>query len=153
MARRVPSVIEFERESPAPLIEAIVRSSDGRGWVNISPGDLGVLLETVPRPGPFTALFGGQVKPFAVGTIMVGDPSVLGILHPFGRLGRTGLADRGVILPAGFVQRQDHARRGLLIHCPSSTPAEELARCTLELMDALNGVEFASTWTAELYLR
>ena len=74
----------------------------------------------------------------------------MGVLHGRGRLHRDGIAK--LHLPEGWIVKQDHARRGLLINVGLSSP-ERVARTMIDLVDALAMVETTGRYFAEVFRR
>ncbi len=68
------------------------------------------------------AFFGNRAAPVSMATVMPAKKErrdsegvTIGLMHPTGAKAVARLAEAGVEVPAGWVVRQDHARRGLLV--------------------------------------
>jgi hypothetical protein len=129
----------------------------GDGWVNLMPGvvedaDLG------PPTGLF-AFFGTRQAPVTMATVMPARPDKrdaegmsVGLMHPTGAKAVARLAEAGVVVPAGWVVRQDHARRGLLLRtAPNTSPADIVTWC-VQAGTALCRVDMTGQWQAVVYL-
>ena len=122
---RQKKTIEFT----PPDVAAVAHELDalraaGGGWVNLMPGIDEEASDVHPRAGLF-AFFGNNAAPVTMTTVMPpkkdrsdSDGLTVGIMHPTGSKAVERLAEAGVTVPEGWVVRQDHARRGLLLRTP-----------------------------------
>jgi len=119
---RQTKTIEFTPPDVAAVAHEVgaLRSAGG-GWVNLMPGIDEEASEVHPRAGLF-AFFGNNAAPVTMTTVMPpkrdrrdSDGLAVGIMHPTGGQAVARLAEAGVLVPAGWLVRQDHARRGLLL--------------------------------------
>jgi hypothetical protein len=133
----------------------------GQGWINLLPG-----LEidqdqraTVPVPIGLSALFGNRQAPVTMCTLMPASPGkqaldgvTVGLLHPTGGRAVARLAEAGVPLPAGWVVRQDHNRRGLVVRAPRGASEQEVIWWSIRAGTALCREEMTGEWQAVVYL-
>lgn len=130
----------------------------GDGWINLMPG-VHVDEERTPSiPGPF-AIFTGRQAPVSMCTLMPAKAAkkafegvTIGLLHPTGRKAVERLAEAGVTVPNGWVVKQDHNRRGLLLVTPPGTPAHEIVEWSIRAGTALCREEMTGEWQAVAYL-
>jgi hypothetical protein len=131
----------------------------GRGWINLMPG---VEIDEDQRTNVSTglsALFGNRQAPVTMCTLMPASPSkqafdgvTVGILHPSGNKVVARLADAGVPLPDGWVVRQDHNRRGLVVRAPRGAPEGEIIGWSIRAGTVLCQEEMTGEWRAVVYL-
>ena len=119
------------------------------GWVNFAPGLLEDLEEFLPREGPFSALFGRPVRPFAEVSVVPGKTLAIGITHGAGRLGTSGLVERGLKLTEGWKLTQDHTRRGLVLEAGVDPSA--VAHFVATALVALTATPAQLEWSALRY--
>jgi hypothetical protein len=62
------------------------------------------------------------------------------------------LAEAGVPLPEGWLVRQDHNRRGLLVRAPHGFPAGETIAWSIRAGTVLCREEMTGEWQAVVYL-
>ncbi|MGO8859337.1 MAG: hypothetical protein ACLQRH_01000 [Acidimicrobiales bacterium] len=131
----------------------------GKGWINLLPGvDADEHERQSLSPG-FFALFSNRQPPVTMCTLMPASPTkrathgvTIGLLHPTGSKAVARLADSGVALPAGWLVRQDHARRGLVLLSAHGAPEDEIIDWSLRAGAALCREETTGQWQAEVYL-
>lgn len=157
--RRSVEEIEFDPSATAAVVDRMERLAEaGDGWVNLLPGVPEEEVEEA-RPTVFTALFGTAQAPVSMCTWMppraagsAGGDQTLGIMHPRGRHAVSQLASMGVFVPAGWRVRQDHARRGLILHPPAATPCPVVLDWALRAGAALAVIPLTGRWKAQVYL-
>jgi hypothetical protein len=155
VAASVPRQVRFTRPDPQPLVE-IVAALDAahRGWVNVAP-DLGDDQTASQRGGWFSAR--GPAAPHATylaGRVRRGgraDRAQLGIEHASGTKAARRLAEGGHAVPSGWVVRQDHPKRGLVVEVPSEEPARSVVGWLLEAAVLLSRVPLGERWVAEVW--
>jgi hypothetical protein len=76
----------------------------------------------------------------------------VGILHPTGAKAVARLADAGISLPDGWLVRQDHARRGLVVRTRHGGPEPEVIGWALRAGAALCREPLTGEWQAVVYL-
>jgi hypothetical protein len=131
----------------------------GKGWINLLPGvDADQHERQILSPG-FFALFSNRQPPVTMCTLMPASPTkrathgvTIGLLHPTGSKAVARLADSGVALPPGWLVRQDHARRGLVLQCSHGAPENEIIDWALRAGAALCREEMSGQWQAVVYL-
>lgn len=131
------------------MSEAISEVISHGGWVNFIPGLLEDLEEFLPREGPFSALFGRPVRPFAEVSVVPAKMVEIGVSHGAGRLGAAGLVDRGLVLEPGWKLTQDHARRGLVVEAPPLK--EAIAQFVATALRSLTATPPQQQWSALRY--
>jgi hypothetical protein len=131
----------------------------GQGWINLLPG---VALDedeqqTTP-PGLFS-LFSNRQPPVTMCTLMPARPTrraadgvTVGLMHPTGGKAVARLAAAGVAMPEGWLVRQDHPRRGLVLLTRHGTPETEVIEWALRAGTALCRKEMTGEWQAVVYL-
>ena len=157
--RRPMETIEFTPPDLEAVADFLRHLSDaGQGWVNLMPG---VQLEeerTVAPSGLF-GLFGNRQPPVTMCTLMPPrkdrqaiEGTTVGLLHPTGAKAVARLAEAGVILPSGWLVRQDHARRGLVVRTQPDAPGVDVIRWSVQAGTALCREEMTGRWQAVVYL-
>jgi hypothetical protein len=131
----------------------------GQGWINLMPG---VEIDEDQRttvPSGLGALFSGRQPPVTMGTLMPARPTkratdgvTVGLLHPTGSKAAARLAAAGVPVPPGWLVRQDHARRGLVVLARHGAPPTEVISWALAAGTALCREEMTGQWQAVVYL-
>jgi DNA-binding transcriptional LysR family regulator len=76
----------------------------------------------------------------------------VGLMHPTGARAVGRLADSGIALPPGWVVRQDHARRGLVLLARWGDPESDIIGWALRAGAALCREEMTGQWQAVVYL-
>jgi hypothetical protein len=156
--RRAKEAYEFT----PPDIERPCRSlvqlrHGGDGWMNLLPGVPEGAVEA--EPAGLFAMFGNRASPVTMATVI--PPKAdrrdtegvsVGLMHPTGGKAVARLHEAGVDLPDGWVVRQDHVRRGLVLRTPPSAPENEIVTFSVRAGDALCLVETTGRWQAVVYL-
>ena len=156
---RQKKTIEFTPPDVAAIAYELrgLRSA-GSGWVNLMPGIDEDASDVHPRAGLF-AFFGNNAAPVTMTTVM--PPKVdrsdtegltVGIMHPTGGHAVERLAEAGVLVPDGWVVRQDHARRGLLLRTPVPVAEAEVVEWCIRAGTALCRAEMTGRWQAVVCL-
>jgi hypothetical protein len=149
MSRRLPTELTFDAGDVAAVARVVDGVLSGGGWVNLTPGRGEDLAEFVPGKGIFSVLAGAPAKPFAEVSIVPGKVLQIGVHHGLGRLGLSGLAERGCALPDGWRLSQDHARRGLIV---APTPdGTVIARWVVDTLRGLSAIPAQPTWSAMVF--
>lgn len=146
----------------APVLEPMRRLAATRdGWVNLHP-----LVPEEDLPKNTMGFFGwlsarGPGVPQATwvpGPPMRRDPSQhepdsVGLQHPGGPKARFRLEELGVPVPAGWVVKGDHPRRGLVMELPDGTDPGEIVPWLLRAARALTDIPMPERWIAAVYQR
>ena len=156
---RQTKTIEFTPPDEAGVAEALRSLRDaGSGWVNLMPGIDEEAADLHPRAGLF-AFLGNQAAPVTMTTVMPPKKDrrdtegvTVGVTHPTGGKAVARLAEAGVTLPDGWVVRQDHARRGLLVRTPVAATEPDIIEWSVRAGTALCRVEMTGRWRAVVYL-
>lgn len=157
--RRKTLTIEFvppdDNEVAARLAEV---QAAGDGWINLLPG----VPEDSPdleSPTGLFSLFGNRQAPVTMATLMPmrlnrrsGDDLTVGLMHPTGAKAVGRLAEEGVPVPEGWVVRQDHPRRGLLLSAPAAAPGHDVIEWSVRAGTTLCRAEMTGRWQAVVYL-
>lgn len=157
--RRSVEQLVFRPDAVAPVLEWMDRLAQAHdGWINLLPG---VPEEEVEQPsgGPFSALFGTAQPPVSMCTWMParlqssgnGEETV-GIMHPKGGNAASQLAAMGVAVPSTWRVRQDHVRRGLIVHPLQGSSHAEVLDWALRAGAALTLVPLTGSWQARIFL-
>jgi hypothetical protein len=160
MTRREKDTFEFvppDTSRVAAYLQTLCEAGDG--WINLLPG---VELEDEDRPTAPTGLFGlfgNKEPPVTMGTLMPPKPTrraydgvTIGLMHPSGSKSARRLADAGVPVPDGWVVRQDHARRGLVVRTAIDAPAAAVVGWAVRAGITLCHEDMTGRWQAVVYL-
>jgi hypothetical protein len=159
--RRQTETFEFSPSEVSRVVAFLETLSDaGDGWINLLPGIEERDEDNLKTSqGAFSLIFGGKPPPVTMGTLMPPKPArapfegvTIGLLHPVGAKAVRQLAELGVTVPAGWVVRQDHTRRGILIRSSVGAPAGEIVNWTIRAGTALCREEMTGQWQAVVYL-
>ena len=130
----------------------------GNGWINLLPGIDEDAVAPEPSPGLF-AFFGNRAAPVSMATVMPptrqhadSEGVTVGIMHPTGAKALARLAEAGVALPQGWVVRQDHACRGLLVRTPPGADDAAIITWSVRAGAALCRADMTGQWRAVVYL-
>ena len=156
--RRQTKTIEFTPPDIEGVGDELVALREaGDGWVNLLPG---VVDDTdLNPPTGLFAFFGTRQPPVTMATVMPASPDKrntegmsVGLMHPTGAKAIARLAEAGVAVPDGWLVRQDHPRRGLVLQTAHDTdPADIVAWC-VQAGTALCMVDMTGQWQAVVYL-
>jgi hypothetical protein len=157
-SRRETRTIEF---TPPDLDgvgdELAALRAAGDGWVNLMPGVVGD-ADVNPPAGLF-AFFGTRQPPVTMATVMPArrdkrdtEGMSVGLMHPTGAKAIARLAEAGVAVPQGWLVRQDHPRRGLVLQTASDTVPAEIVTWCVQAGTALCMVDMTGQWQAVVYL-
>ena len=158
-SRRATKTIEFTPPDVAGVADALAQlRSAGSGWVNLLPGIDEDAVDVEPPSGLF-AFFGNRAPPVTMTTVMPpkqdrrqSEGMTVGLMHPTGGKAVARLAEVGVGLPEGWVVRQDHVRRGLVLRTPVDAPEAEVITWCVRAGTALCRAEMTGQWRAVVYL-
>jgi hypothetical protein len=131
----------------------------GEGWINLLPGvELDEDEQQTMPPGLFS-LFSNRQPPVTMATLMPARPTrraadgvTIGLMHPTGGKAVARLAEAGVAMPTGWLVRQDHPRRGLVVLTSHGTPEIESIDWALRAGTALCRQKMSGAWQAVVYL-
>jgi hypothetical protein len=160
VSRREKDTFEFSPPEVGRVAAYLQTLCDaGDGWINLLPG---VDLDDEDRPTAPTGLFGlfgNKEPPVTMGTLMPPKPTrkafdgvTIGLMHPSGSKSMRRLADGGLPLPAGWVVRQDHARRGLVVRTAQDAQARDVVGWAIRAGTLLCREEMTGQWQAVVYL-
>ena len=161
MSRRQPKE-KFEFTPPdiehACAALAQVRHG-GDGWINLLPGLTEVSAKAAEPSAGLFAMFGNRSSPVTMATLIPpradrreSEGVSVGLMHPTGGKAVARLSEAGIELPAGWVVRQDHVRRGLVLRTAPKTSEQEIVTWSVDAGDALCLVETTGRWQAIVYL-
>jgi hypothetical protein len=160
MTRRQKDTFEFtppDVSRVAAYLDTLCEA--GEGWINLLPGVEESEEDQVTSPGLFSLIFGGKQAPVTMGTLMPPKPArakfdgvTIGLLHPAGGKAVHQLAEDGVRVPEGWVVRQDHTRRGILIRAAVGAAATDIIGWSVRAGTALCRKEMTGQWQAVVYL-
>ncbi len=160
MTRRQTDTFEFTPPEIGRVSAHLVTLCEaGDGWINLMPGIEEKEADPAATPGLFSIIFGGKQAPVTMGTLMPPklarkefDGVTIGLLHPMGAKVARELIGLGVPLPDGWVVRQDHARRGLVVRSSVDSPAGDVVNWAVRAGTALCQEEMTGQWQAVVYL-
>jgi hypothetical protein len=156
---RRTETIEFAPPELARVAAALQNLRDaGSGWVNLMPGIDEDAVAVEPQGGLF-AFFGNRVPPVTMATIMppkkdrrASEGLTVGLMHPTGAKAVARLDEVGVTMPDGWVVRQDHVRRGLVVRTPVDVAETDVITWCVRAGTALCRAEMTGQWRAVVYL-
>jgi len=158
-SKRETLTIEFmppEDERVAGELDRLRQA--GNGWINLMPGVPEGAVDVDPPTGLF-AFFGNRQPPVTMATIMPAraerrdvEGMSIGIMHPTGPKAVARLAQEGVSVPDGWMVRQDHARRGLVLRTPPAVAAADVVEWCVRAGTALCMADMTGEWRAVVYL-
>ncbi len=157
--RRATKTIEFTPPDIAGVADALAQlRAAGDGWVNLLPGIDEDAVDVEPPSGLF-AFFGNRAPPVTMATVMPAksdrrdtEGMTVGLMHPTGGKALARLAEVGAGLPGGWVVRQDHVRRGLVLRTRPNTPEADVISWCVRAGTALCRAEMTGQWRAVVYL-
>jgi hypothetical protein len=131
----------------------------GQGWINLLPGvEVDEEEEQTMPPGLFS-LFSNRQPPVAMATIIPARPTrrstegvTVGLLHPTGAKAAARLGESGMPVPQGWLVRQDHARRGLVLLAPLGAAAASIIGWAIGAGTVLCRRPMTGQWQAVVYL-
>ena len=158
--RRETRTIDFRPPDVEPVADALsVLVLAGDGWVNLMPGVPEDSPDAKPPPGGLFAFFGTRQAPVTMATVMPAkrdraatEGMSVGIMHPTGPKAVPRLAEAGVTVPEGWVVRQDHARRGLVLRAAAGARPDDVITWCVQAGTALCVAEMTGEWQAVVYL-
>jgi hypothetical protein len=158
-SRRETKTMEFTPPDVAGVAGALAQlRAAGSGWVNLLPGIDEDAVDVDPPTGLF-AFFGNRVPPVTMATIMPpkrergeAEGMTVGLMHPTGAKAVALLAEAGVTVPDGWVVRQDHVRRGLVLLAPVGAGESDVVTWCVRAGTALCRADMTGQWRAVIYL-
>jgi hypothetical protein len=158
-SRRQTQTIEFTPPAIERVTDALARlRAVGDGWINLLPGVDQDVAEPEPQAGLF-AFFGNRAAPVTMATVIPAkkDQRLLegvsvGLMHPTGGKAIARLAEAGVTTPDGWVVRQDHVRRGLVLRTTVDASESDIVTWCVRAGTALCRVDMTGEWQAVIYL-
>ena len=160
-SRRETTTIEFTPPEAAGVEEALRRlRTAGSGWINLLPGiDEGAAA--VEQPAGLFAFFGTRRATCHDGDDHAGrkdrrdsEGLTVGLMHPTGAKAVARLAEvgGGAAVPADWVVRQDHVRRGLVLRTPVHVAEADVIEWCIKAGTALCRADMTGRWRAVVYL-
>ncbi len=158
-SRRETRTLEFAPPEVAAVAAALAElRAAGSGWVNLLPGIDEDAVDVDPPTGLF-AFFGNRTPPVTMATVMPAkkerrdaEGMSVGLMHPTGAKAVARLAEVGITVPEGWVVRQDHVRRGLVMRTPVDADEAEVVAWCVRAGTALCRAEMTGEWRAVVYL-
>ncbi|MGA2473054.1 MAG: hypothetical protein ABSG39_06115 [Acidimicrobiales bacterium] len=151
--------MEFTPPDVAGVADTLAKlRAAGSGWINLLPGiDEGAV--DVQQPTGLFAFFGNRTPPVTMATVMPArkdrrdsEGMTVGLMHPTGAKAVARLAQAGVAIPEGWVVRQDHVRRGLVVRTPAVAGEADVIEWCVRAGTALCPAEMTGQWRAVVYL-
>ena len=128
---------------------------DGSGWINFEPA---VDPEAeIPHQGGLFGLFSAQgpavpLCSWVPTTTRSGRTTVsVGVQHPAGPKVVRHLRELGITIPDGWIVRQDHPRRGLVLELDASEDQQRVLDWLTRVGSLLTAVALTGSWRASLY--
>jgi len=158
-SRRETRTVEFTPPEVAGVAAALANlRAAGSGWLNLMPGIDEEVVDVEPPTGLF-AFFGNRTPPVTMATVMPAkrdrrqtEGMTVGLMHPTGTKAVARLAEVGVAIPEGWVVRQDHVRRGLVVRTPVQAREADVVDWCVRAGTALCRAEMTGRWRAVVYL-
>jgi hypothetical protein len=158
-SRRETTTMEFRPPDVSGVARTLAQlRAAGSGWVNLLPGIDEDAVEVDPPTGLF-AFFGNRAPPVTMATIMPpkrerreAEGMTVGLMHPTGAKAVARLAEVGVTVPDGWVLRQDHVRRGLVLRTPVDAGESDVITWCVRAGTALCRADMTGEWRAVVYL-
>ena len=158
-SRRETKTIEFTPPDVVGVARVLSElRAAGSGWVNLQPGIDEDTVDVDPPAGLF-AFFGNRAPPVTMATIMPpkrerreAEGMTVGLMHPTGAKAIARLAEVGVTVPDGWVVRQDHVRRGLVLRTPVGAGESDVVTWCVRAGTALCRADMTGQWRAVVYL-
>jgi len=157
-SRRQTRTIEFTPPENDVVAEVLTSLREaGSGWVNLMPGV--VDDADINPPAGLFSFFGTRQAPVTMATVIPVrqekrdlEGMSVGLMHPTGAHAIARLAEAGVAVPPGWVVRQDHARRGILLDPPPGAVPADIVTWCVQAGTALCLVDMTGQWQAVVYL-
>jgi hypothetical protein len=157
--RRPTRTLEFTPPDDGEVTAALAQlRATGDGWINLLPGIPEDFVDE-DQPSGIFAFFGARAAPVTMATVMparkdrrASEGVTIGVMHPTGGKAAARLAEAGIELPAGWVVRQDHARRGLLVRTPASVSEDNVVAWCVRAGTELCRAPMTGQWRAVVYL-
>ncbi len=157
--QRETKTLEFWPPDVGGVADALAQlRGAGSGWINLMPGIDEDAIDVDPPTGLF-AFFGNRTPPVTMATVMPPkldrrdtEGFTVGLMHPTGGKALARLAEVGVTMPGGWVVRQDHVRRGLVLRTPADTPEIDVITWCVRAGTALCRADMTGQWRAVVYL-
>jgi hypothetical protein len=151
--------MEFTPPDAAGVVGALAELRlAGGGWMNLLPGIDEDVVDIDPPAGLF-AFFGNRTPPVSMATVMPARPDrrdregmTIGLMHPTGAKALARLAEVGIAVPEGWVVRQDHVRRGLVVRTAAEVDEAAVVAWCVRAGTALCRAEMTGRWRAVVYL-
>jgi hypothetical protein len=161
VSRREKDTFEFTPPDVSRVVahlDSLCEAHDG--WINLLPGIVeDEEDEEASSTSIFGLLFGSKGTPVTMATLMPPKASripqdgvTLGVMHPAGSKVMRTLDELGITLPAGWVVRQDHVRRGLVVRAAADAASADVVGWALRAAEALCRKEMTGQWRAVVYL-
>lgn len=151
-------VVEFHRSDPSVLVPRFEAIEQSGGWINIGPALGGEDWDVVPQRSGLAAWFSGRgpAVPMATWTPQSRDgkpvPAQIGLSHGTGPNALDRLEAEGVVLPVGWIKKQDHAKHGIVAELPPSADPAVVVRWLIDAMAVLSVlIETDDNWMAEVH--
>ena len=150
MSTRSQFQFSFDRTEAVRAIDSI---GSGRGWCNVVPGVVEDVEELKVNTFGLWMNHGIAVASFVTSPPRHGEvqPSLLGLLHSRGRLGKERITS--LLGSTSFTLRQDHNQRGLLLEVPADTSAAQVLEVMCTMTASLCDYEITGNWRLDLYVR
>ena len=157
--RRETRTLEFTPPDVAGVADALANlRAAGSGWVNLLPG-IDEDAVDLQQPTGLFAFFGNRTPPVTMATVMPArmdrresEGMSVGLMHPTGAKAVARLAEVGVVVPEGWVVRQDHVRRGLVLRTTVRAGEADVVDWCVRAGTALCRAEMTGRWRAVVYL-
>ncbi|MEQ8839985.1 MAG: hypothetical protein RIB98_03315 [Acidimicrobiales bacterium] len=152
-------VMEFTRRDVSPVVARMEELADrGDGWMNLGPGLTPEEFASLPAQSTVGKWVSGRgpAVPMATWTPAPrrgrGRLAQIGISHGTGPNALARLESDGVVLPADWQKKQDHAKHGIVVELPDSAESGIVLTWLFRAMVVLSPrVAVGENWIAEFY--
>ncbi len=153
--------IRFKRHQPDNVVVAmqrLTRHGTGDGWINFLPELSEEEEARVPVRSMLGAWFSARGSAVAMATWTPAatgrrpGPAQIGLDHGTGPKALARLDDLGIGLPVGWVNRQDHAKNGIVAELPNGVAESLVIEWLITAATALRTVvEPGDNWVARVH--
>jgi hypothetical protein len=146
--------VPFDEDDLAPAVALMDElATAGAGWINFMP-EVAEGERLAPR-GLVVSIFSARGEPVPLATWTAptegGSRTSVGIEHGSGPRALPRLDEMGLGLRPGWIKVADHAKRGVVVSCPTLEDHGDVLWWLLTACHALSTVELTGAWLAQVY--
>ncbi len=153
MTRRLVRQLQVSERDLSAAVGTMRALRPAAGWVVLRPGIRPE--DEPPAASGLLGLLGGATHWVPVCTWVPAERAAdeAGVQHASGTKAARRLADTPATVPAGWVLRQDHPRRGLVFDLPDGTDPEVVLRWLVAAAHQLTRIPLTGDWLVDVHLR